>query len=297
MVQLDARDIQAVYGKQSEQYPTEKIWLYTEMENFMTSSPVILIKLRGKGAIKKTKKELVGKYCSRVGLRWLYSETIIKNVAHAPDNPKEAMEHLQYFESHFQKERTMNRERFKDIKVFALTGMSECGKSTVGRYFESKGIPRLKIVKIFEQIKDKQDPKEKDAKTFVSKRKQADPLALWDSFIDELLLEMNSRSVNSASIESLYGGGMGPHLKQKLGDSFCLLYIDASAEVRLQRQIKRRSLANIEEAKQIMLPRDKFKAQTGVPALKKQADEIVDNSGSLEELHAQVERIITKHKK
>lgn len=30
--------------------------------------------------------------------------------------------------------------------VFAITGMSECGKSTVGRYLNEKGVLRLKII-------------------------------------------------------------------------------------------------------------------------------------------------------
>ena len=185
----------------------------------------------------------------------------------------------------------MDEKLFKGKTIFALTGMSECGKSTVGKYLELKGIPRLKIVRFFERVRDKLSPGE-ELYGFIKKEEKRDPYSLWDTFINEILSEMKVRGVNKVSIESLYGGGLGPYLKQKLGNHFCLIYVDIPLEVRLQRQIQREGLSSLEEAKKILLPRDKVKADSGIPELKKISDEVIDNSGTLDDLYEKIDTII-----
>lgn len=179
--------------------------------------------------------------------------------------------------------------------IFALTGMSECGKSTVGKYLDSRGIPRLKIVKFFERIRNKWAPDE-ELYQFTGKEEKKNPYALWDAFIDELLAEMNTQKVSMASIESLHGGGFGPYLKQRMGEHFCIVYIDIPVEIRLERQIQREGLVTIEEAKEILLPRDKVKADSGIPALKDIAGEVIDNSCTIENLYQAVDKIIARYK-
>lgn len=234
---------------------------------------------------------------SQDGLRRIYSESHIKNIAHAPEDLESAGKEIQYFEKYFMQEKQSNRERFSNITVFALAGMSECGKSTVGRYFDSKGISRLKIVKIFERVRDKKEPN-KDLKGFVEEQEQKDPFVLWDSFIDELIIEMQSLSAKNASIESLYGGGLGPYLKQQLGKNFCLIFIDVPLKIRLQHQIIREGLkGGVKEAEKLLSPRDQFKTATGVPQLKEIADEVIDNSTTLRELYQQIDRLIDEYSK
>ena len=188
----------------------------------------------------------------------------------------------------------MNKDKFGGKMIFALTGMSECGKSTVGKYFDSKGIPRLKFVKLFSRIRNRMSPGE-DLKRFVKKEEDKDSFNLWSMFIEELLLEMNKGGAKIVSIESLYGGGLGPYLKRELGEHFCIIYIEASEDLRLRYQMKREGLDSIESAKKILLPRDKMKAASGVPSLKSIAGEIIDNSGSIEDLYGAVDKIINKY--
>ena len=99
-----------------------------------------------------------------------------------------------------------------------------------------------------------------------------------------------------ASIESLYGGGFGPYLKHRLNNHFCIVYIDIPLETRLERQIYREELANIEEAKKILIPRDKIKADSGIPALKEIAEEIIDNSSTVQNLYKAIDKMITCYK-
>lgn len=43
-------------------------------------------------------------------------------------------------------------------KIFAIGGLSESGKSSVGRYLDSKGIVRLKFVAFYKEIMEEENP-------------------------------------------------------------------------------------------------------------------------------------------
>lgn len=286
--QLAREDIDELY------FEHKSCSFYPELVDFLTTAPVILIQITGENAVHKAKYQIIGKYYNLEGLRRKYSESYIKNIAHVSSSAEEAKKELCCLKKYFQEEKTMNQKKLGNITVFALTGLSECGKSTVGKYFDSESIPRLKIAKIFETIKSQEAPA-KDLTEFVLEQEKNNPFALWDSFLGELTAEMQRIGAKNASIESLYGGGLGPHLKQKLGKNFCLIYIDVPLETRLQRQITREGLGSLEEAKKLLLPRDQFKIATGILKLKEVADVVIDNSGTIEDLHQQIDQIINKY--
>lgn len=265
---------------------------FLEIIKWLTSGPVRLLRVEGEGAVYKVKYQIVGKYPN--GLRGKFAEDKIRNVAHAPNSIKEARRELELAQPIFERSEVVMDNRFADKVVFALTGMSECGKSTVGKYLDSRGIPRLKIVKIFERVRDIMEP-ELDQETFVKKSEEKDPHILWDAFIDELLSEMNRRGARMASIESLYGGGLGPYLKQRLGNHFFIVYVEAPLKKRIELQMIRQSLSGEEEAKRLLLPRDKIKEDSGIPLLKEMADEIIDNSGTLDDLYKATENLIVRY--
>lgn len=261
--------------------------------NWMSSAPVLLLIINGLNAVEIVKKRIIGKYPD--GLRGQYSENAVMNVVHASDSLESAYRELALAMPLFRRRALMDNERLQDKVIFALTGMSECGKSTVGKYLDSIGIPRLKIVKIFERVRDLLLQPDLEREAFVKEMEQKDPYALWDAFIDELLQEMNRRGVNMASIESLYGGGLGPYLKQRLGDHFFIIYIDASLDKRLELQMIRQQLSDIEAAKELLLPRDKIKVESGIPQLMEIADEIINNAGNIDELYRAVDNLVTRH--
>ena len=286
-IKLDRAWVEELYaGGEQEVY-------FEEVVNWISSAPVLFLRIQGEQAIEKAKWRIIGRYPE--GIRGRYSENWIKNVAHASDSEESAEREIKLSESIFEKSKRMDEDLFRGKTVFALTGMSECGKSTVGRYLDLRGIPRLKIVRLFEQVRSKQAPGD-ELYQFIKKGEERDPYALWDSFVNELLAEMDVQKVSIASIESLYGGGLGPYLKHRIGDRFCIIYIDIPLGIRLQRQMQRGGLTNIEEAKDILLPRDKVKANSGIPALKEIADEVIDNSGTIEDLYWAIDKIIARHK-
>jgi len=130
---------------------------------------------------------------------------------------------------------------------------------------------------------------------FLKQEEERDPYALWDAFIEELFLEMEHLKTKAVSIESLYGGGLGPYLKQKLGSHFCIIFIDIPLGIRIGRQMQRENLPDINSAQRILLPRDEVKEQSGIPALKDIAGEVIDNSGTLEDLYRSVDQVIGKY--
>jgi nucleoside-diphosphate kinase len=268
---------------------------FADVVDWVSSATVLLLKVEGIRAISRIKWEIIGRYPN--GIRGKYSQNWIKNVAHVPDSPHSAERELGLMERVFKEATTMNQELFNGKMVFALTGMSECGKSTVGQYLDSKGIRRLKIVRLFERVKERMAPvSTENFRDFVARNEAEDPYAIWDVFIDELYREMEALGTNMASIESLYGGGLGPYLKQRLAEHFCIVYVDIPVEVRLQRQMIREGLSDVEAAKTILYPRDEIKTKSGIPALKEIAGEVIENSGTLDDLYRAVDEMIARYR-
>jgi nucleoside-diphosphate kinase len=226
-------------------YESERNKIYfNELVGWISSAPVLLLKVEGDESIAKVKWNIIGRYPN--GIRGLYSENWIRNVAHASDSIQSATWELKLTENFFERRMCME-EKLNGKMIFALTGMSECGKSTVGKYLDGKGIKRLKIVKLFGKVRDKWSPNQ-ELHEFLEQQEEKNPFALWDSFIDELISEMNALGTNASSIESLYGGGLGPYLMRKLGQHFCIVFVDIPSEIRLVRQMQRENLSSIEEA-------------------------------------------------
>ena len=284
--QLSREWVEDLYdGERDEVY-------FTEAVEWVSSAPVLFLRVEGDKAVDTVKWRIIGRYPD--GIRGQYSENWIKNVAHAPNSMQSALRELKLAEPIFERSKKMDESHLSGKMIFALTGMSECGKSTIGKYFDSKGISRLKIVRLFERVRDKWSPDE-ELYAFLKRQEERDPYALWDAFIDELINEMERLGTNTASIESLYGGGLGPYLKQKLGPHFCIVFVDIPLKIRLDRQMQRENLPDIESARRYLLPRDEIKEKSGVPSLKKIASEVVDNSGTLEDLHRKIDQIVAEY--
>ncbi|MBI2631314.1 hypothetical protein HYW73_03860 [Candidatus Nomurabacteria bacterium] len=265
---------------------------FKEVVEWVSSSDVLLLRIQGEQAVDKVKWQIVGRYPN--GIRGHYSENWIKNVAHAPDSVQSATQELQLALSLFERMNLMDEIRLSGKMIFALTGMSECGKSTVGKYFDEKGISRLKIVRLFEAVRDKLEPRE-ELYEFLKKQEERDPYALWDAFAEELLLTMEKSGKSMVSIESLYGGGLGPYLMQKFKEHFCIIFIDTPIERRVLFQMQRENLGTVEAASIYLSPRDEVKERSGIPALKDMAGEVLSNSGTLDELYQAIDVIIKKH--
>lgn len=92
-----------------------------------------------------------------------------------------------------------------------------------------------------------------------------------------------------------------PH--RKMCDRFCLLknffpaviFLDTPLEIRLVRQVQHEGFLDTESARKHLLSRDEIKEKSGVPALKEIADELVNNSGTLQDLYRKIDQVIQRH--
>lgn len=284
---LSTEQVEAFYAGEEEEY------YFGDVVSHLTSGPVVLLRISGPNAIAAVKWEIVGEYPN--GLRGRHSEDEIRNVAHSADSPEAAQRELALAQVISEEKRGKRANQFREKTVLVLTGMSESGKSTVGKHLDTQGIPRLKIRELFERVRDEQQPG-MNLDDFVSQERRKNPFALWEAFIDQLAAEIEKRQVKMVSIESLYGGGLGPYLQRQLGDHFCLIYLEAPLETRLRYQMVREGFTNLEEARAKLLPRDKIKTESGIPELKEIADVIINNTGTIEDLEKQIDQIVSQYR-
>ncbi|MBP6930241.1 hypothetical protein KBB60_01400 [Patescibacteria group bacterium] len=286
-IRLSRQWVEELYDKERHK------WHFEYAVEWVSSAPVRLLRVEGEDAVSLVKWSAIGRYPQ--GIRGCFAENCIKNVAHASDSAESAERELTLSESLFRKELERMQAMFTGKTVFALTGMSECGKSTAGMYFDSRGIPRLKIKNLFDRIRAR-EASDLDLATFVAQQESSDKLALWDRFINELLREIDAREASAVSIESLYGDDFARHLKYVIGDALCLVYIDIPLELRVIRQMGRENLDSSQEARKMLLHRDEIKAASGIERIKDFADEIIDNSGTMQSLEASLDRLILNRK-
>lgn len=179
--------------------------------------------------------------------------------------------------------------------IFALSGLSECGKSTAGRYFQSIGIERLKIVRFMTDVKNADGAAAEDYGEWIERARTERWGWLSDQFSARLLAYVERNGWAPVSIESLYDPVLTGYLRGKLGSRFVVVYIDVPRELRLRRQMARENLASIEDAARYLDPRDATKIGWSALAVRAQADEVIDNSGPRDDLWASLAAMVRRH--
>jgi len=180
------------------------------------------------------------------------------------------------------------------MKIFALSGPTESGKDTVGRYLRTKGVSKLKIGDFLKVIYQR-ERSEKQFQDWNFDTEATRPTWLMDAFWNEVSCYLTAKAIEYASIDSLYGPTMARYLKEKLGKDCIILYIDLDYEARLQRQMISQNLSTLEEARAILEEKDAFKMEKGTLEVRSIATEYVDNSGTLDDLYRQIDDILQRH--
>ena len=256
---------------------------FSELVAFMSSSPVHIFVVDGCDAVNKV-RQIIGKRVPTSGIRARWAESIIKNVAHGPHTPARAKREIQLL-----------LEDYSMKKVFIIGGMSESGKSTLGRYLDQRGIKRLKITFFLKHAMGREGAKG-DFVEWNNQNMKGRPEWVFRTFVDEFILWSTDQGIELCCLESLYTPGLAVHLRERLGpDKVVIVYVDMDENIRLQRQMIRQNLASLDEARQLMLPRDQIKREWGVPAIADVADIIIDNSGSMDNLMEIADAMIARH--
>lgn len=173
--------------------------------------------------------------------------------------------------------------------MFSLGGLSECGKSAAGLYFDSIGIKRMKIIAIEKEMMLERNyqfsghPTENDFKKLYANN----PEQICREFLYRLIGKMQEAGTHYASIESLYRSELGAYLKKELGAKMLNIYIEAPLEVRAKREFKKQTIDNgenytFDEIVERTKKKDQFKIKHGALRVKEIADIIVNNDKFVE---------------
>ena len=248
----------------------------------------MILLLSGLDAVSVMTK-LKGRTGSGKGIRGMYAENFIQNIIHSPETALKASREISIF---FPSEVISMQE---NKVIFGLSGMTECGKSTAGIYFDAHGVKRLKIIQILDLVRQENDPGN-DTITFINAALKDRGEWLRLAFADKLLEEMHRLGIRYCSLESMGDPEMVRYLRSRFPGEFFSVFIDASLEERLKHQMVRENLTDIDEAKKILLPKDEFKVSFWkMPDIKTIADVVVDNNGTLKTFKERLNALLVEH--
>jgi nucleoside diphosphate kinase/dephospho-CoA kinase len=267
----------------------ERIDTYPELVSYMLSGQSVILILSGADAVEKV-RHLKGRTGSGKGIRGLYAENFIRNIIHSAETTYKTGKEIKMFFP--EEDISMNNKKV----MFGLSGMTECGKSTAGEYFNSKGVRRLKIIKVLDLVRAEHNP-EKELNQFVDDAIKNDPNWLRQAFADKLLEEMDRLHIQYCSLESMGDPEMVYYLRARFPSEFFSIYIDASLEKRIEHQMIRKNLTDVEEAKEILVPKDRFKEDFWhMPDIMDIADVVIDNNGTLSEFTSKLDELLRSHR-
>lgn len=187
--------------------------------------------------------------------------------------------------------------------LFTLGGLSECGKTSAGKHFESLGIKRGKIIKIErEMMEDRGYDLSDGMKNEYFIELYLDQENAFREFLFRLIEHMKAEGITKISIESLYRAPLGAFLKKELGDRCSNIYIEAPIEARAYREMLKVNAKAIKDGTQTVTldemvervkNKDKFKEEHNASDCRDIADYIVDNSSAVtyEDFLAEIENI------
>jgi len=256
---------------------------FTQLPQFMSSRPLHVFRVCGHDAIRKV-RSVVGKRFPPSGIRSVYAHSIMANIAHSPDASEAFLRESRLL---FSKGTTSMIKR-----VYLIGGMSECGKSTVGKYLEAHhGISRLKIVTYLRQVQ----ATEGNSDEFYAWNDRAEkerPTWLYEQFVKAFL---GNTTIERCALESLYSPVFGQFVRQCLPEQAVIVYVDVPQDIRVERQMGRANISSYEEAKVHLIQRDEVKRGWKTDHLKDIADIIIDNSGPIDHLYKQVDDMTNRY--
>lgn len=174
----------------------------------------------------------------------------------------------------------------QDKKIYALGGLSECGKSGTGKYLSKKhDIWNLKFRYFLEQMAQRYDVD--------------DPLKFYrNNSALVSLLEINQIAMlfqkqyykDAISLESLHDFELTKALKAQLGEQFLIMYIDTNLKNRVIRNALSEGI-DVKQSMEQVQAKDVEKRAMGADKIKEIADFVIDNNGTSYELYSKLDTI------
>jgi dephospho-CoA kinase len=173
--------------------------------------------------------------------------------------------------------------------VIGITGRIGSGKTTVGRYLESKyGFQYLRYSEILAEWRAK-DPESKSQLQKVG----------WEVMAGGLQAELNRRLIaqiapdTDVAVDGLRHPLDYQTLSSSFSESFHLLYIDSPAKLRFERLNQKGKYANFD----LFGAADHHLVEQHIDSLRANAALVIENQGSLQDLYATVHAAISNFRK
>ena len=178
--------------------------------------------------------------------------------------------------------------------IIGITGTLGAGKGTVVEYLKTKGFNHYSVRNyLIAEIENKDMPVNRDSMVAVANELRAKNSHSF--IIDELYKQAVKDEFSKCIIESIRTPGEIESLQTKA--NFYLLAVDAPAKIRYDRIAERKSATDMVSFKQFVA--DEAREMTSADLNKQNlsqcislADFKIDNSGTIKNLHAQVDKIL-----
>lgn len=180
------------------------------------------------------------------------------------------------------------------MKIIALGGLSESGKSYSGKYLENQySIPRIKIVNYIEKYRKQYFNEEINLEDF-HRYLYDNPNKLTEFFLDKFIYELNQNYSDYPFIviESLRDPFLGEYLKKVLKNDFIIIYLETSLEKRVLRESLKTGL-NSSKVNLMVYEKDITKVEQGALKYKQLADYIIENNYSVDKLNLTLNNIVS----
>lgn len=180
--------------------------------------------------------------------------------------------------------------------IIGVAGEIASGKDTVGKYIAEKyGALPLRFSQVLRDILDRmQLPQNREnmAKLSLHLRK-----AFGEDILSKAILVEAEKSPNDIVVVD--GVRRLPDIiHMETDEHFYFVYVETSSETRYERIIKRRQNTDDAEKTPVQFEKDaKLESELQIRDLKERADYVINNDGTLEELQAQVDKIVEELKK
>jgi dephospho-CoA kinase len=175
------------------------------------------------------------------------------------------------------------------IKVVAFTGMPGAGKSEAVRVARELGAQVLRMGDaVWEEVRDRGLPLEASVVGRVaSEMRESHGADVWA----RRTLEAVDRTAELVVIDGLRTHMELGAFREVLGGDFVLVLVDCPEEVRFRR-VTARARDDDTLSREAFLERDRRELGWGLGEVLEAADVVIDNSGSVEELHARVRALL-----
>ncbi|MDP3957043.1 MAG: AAA family ATPase [bacterium] len=180
--------------------------------------------------------------------------------------------------------------------IIGVAGEIASGKDTVGQYIAEKydALP-LRFSQPLRDILDRiglEQNRENFAKLSLYLRK-----AFGEDILSKIILAEAEKSPKNLVVVD--GVRRLPDIiHMESNEHFYFVYVDVSPEKRYERLIKRRQNADDATKTPVQFDKDaKLETELQIHDLKERADFVINNDGTVEELHTQVDKIVVELKK